>query len=419
VGGASISGLENAIDIGPFPGVPESHGGMTLARPRKSWMNACLALLCAGLMAAFAVDSGIAKSKQAPPAKSAPADPSGDDAGSGDGDFPADAGSGDDMGGEDMDGPGSDQPADADTGGDDTGAAQPTRIEKSSIPDVPIDQNAPPVALALTARLTDKGAPLTKGLTWRIFDPTPKADGKLRLVGEANGGSVNVMLRPGTYFVHVAYGRAGATKKVTVGSPDADGGLVLNAGGMRLMALVGKDQPLSATDVSFSIYAPEEDGAEERAVVVANAPAGRIIGLNAGTYHVVCKYGDANAIVRADIRVEAGKLTEAAMYQKAARLTLKLVSEHGGEALANTAWSVVTSAGDTVAGSVGAFPSVVLASGEYTAIAKHDGKIYERTFTVEPGLNRDMEVLASDESIVPPVPPGGIPAPPEPVPAGN
>jgi hypothetical protein len=386
---------------------------MALARPRKSWMNAGLALLCAGLMAAFAVDSGIAKSKQSPPAKSAPAASGDDDGDSGDGDFPADAGSGDDMGGEDMDGPGSDQPADTDTG------AQPTQIEKSSTPDVPIDQGAPPVTLSLTARLTDKGAPLTKGLTWRIFDPTPKPDGKLRLVGEVNGGSVNVMLRPGTYFVHVAYGRAGATKKVTAGSPDADGSLVLNAGGMRLMALVGKDQPLSASDVSFNIYAPEEDGAEERALVVSNAPAGRIIGLNAGTYHVVCKYGDANAIVRADIRVEPGKLTEAAMYQKAARLTLKLVSEHGGEALANTAWSVVTSAGETVAGSVGAFPSVVLAAGEYTAIAKHDGKIYERTFTVEPGLNRDMEVLASDENIVPPVPPGGIPAPPEPVPADD
>ena len=40
-----------------------------------------------------------------------------------------------------------------------------------------------------------------------------------------------------------------------------------------------------------------------------------------------------------------GKLTEAAVYQKAARLTLKLVSEHGGEAIANTAWSVVTPSG--------------------------------------------------------------------------
>ena len=42
---------------------------------------------------------------------------------------------------------------------------------------------------------------------------------------------------------------------------------------------------------------------------------------------------------------------------------------------------------------VGAFPSVVLAAGDYTAIAKHNSALYERSFTVEPGLNRDIEVL--------------------------
>ncbi|MBN8997652.1 MAG: hypothetical protein J0H94_20775 [Rhizobiales bacterium] len=367
-------------------------------RTGNTWLRALAALACAGLLMAAAVDSGIAKAK-APPAPASAT--SGDD-----GDMPQDAGSGDDTGGDDMDGPGSDEPVDA--GAEGGGASQ---IDKSGGPDVPIDVKAPPVAIRLSAHLTEKGPELAKGLTWRIFDPAPKADGKLKLVGETKGGSVSLMLRPGTYFVHVAYGRAGATRKITAGR-DFSSDLILNAGGMRLMAMVGKDQPLSAGDVTFSIYAPEEDGAEERAVVVANAPAGRIIGLNAGTYHVVCKYGDANAIVRADIHVEPGKLTEAAMYQKAARLTLKLVAEHGGEALANTAWSVVTSAGETVAGSVGAFPSVVLAAGEYTAIAKHDGKIYERTFSVEPGLNRDMEVIASAENIVPPVPPGGIPAVP-------
>jgi len=81
------------------------------------------------------------------------------------------------------------------------------------------------------------------------------------------------------------------------------------------------------------------------------------------------------------------------MYQKAARLTLKLVEEHGGEALANTAWSVITPGGDSVVESVGAFPSVVLAAGEYRAIAKHDGHVYEGNFKVEPGLDRDVEVL--------------------------
>jgi hypothetical protein len=43
--------------------------------------------------------------------------------------------------------------------------------------------------------------------------------------------------------------------------------------------------------------------------------------------------------------------------------------------------------------SVGAFPSVVLAAGDYTARAKHDGKTCQLNFTVTSGANRDVEVL--------------------------
>jgi len=254
--------------------------------------------------------------------------------------------------------------------------------------------DGPPLSFTLEARLTEASPPLTRGLSWRIFDAAPTTDGKLRLVGEAHGGSVRVMLKPGSYFVHASYGRASAMRTITVGAGVDNDNLVLNAGGLRLSAMVGKDQPLNATDVSFDIYAPDEDGAAERSLLVSNAPAGHIIGLNAGTYHVVCRYGAANAIVRADIKIQPGKLTEAAVYQKAARLTLKLVSGQGGEAIANTAWSVVNPSGESIADFVGAFPSVVLAAGEYTAIAKHEGKMYERNFTVEPGLNHDIEVIA-------------------------
>lgn len=271
----------------------------------------------------------------------------------------------------------------------------------------PIDLAVPPAAgdaaapvdpatlstLTLEARLTEGGPPITSGMTWRVFGDSVGSDGKMRLVGEATGGPVTLKLKAGSYFVHAAYGRAGVSKKVDVGGDVATDSIVLNAGGLRLAALVGKDQPLAGSDVSFDIYAPDDGGSGERILLVSNAPAGQIIGLSAGIYHVVCRYGDANAVVRADIRVEAGKLVEAAVYQNAARLTLKLVEAQGGEALANTSWSVVTQTGEAVADSVGAFPSVVLAAGDYTAIAKHNGKIYERGFTVEPGLNRDVEVL--------------------------
>src|SRR5699024_7533035 len=151
------------------------------------------------------------------------------------------------------------------------------------------------------------------------------------------------------------------TKKINVGYTPGAETVVINAGGLRLSALVGEDEPLTADEVSFDIYAPDENGSDERVLLVPDAPPEKVIGLNAGIYHIVCRYGDANAVVRADIRVDPGNLTEATVYQKAARLTLKLVGTHGGEALANTAWAIVTPQGDSVVESVGAFPSVVLA----------------------------------------------------------
>ena len=43
---------------------------------------------------------------------------------------------------------------------------------------------------------------------------------------------------------------------------------------------------------------------------------------------------------------------------------------------------------------VGAFPSLVLAEGEYVVVARHDAKTYQSTFTVQSGMDRDVEVLA-------------------------
>jgi hypothetical protein len=304
------------------------------------------------------------------------------DAGSGDGpmDGAADTGSGD-------------GPMD---GGVAAGAAAGIKLDETPGPPIELAGGVAPQPgiFLLQARLTRDGAPLPAGVTFRVFADALSHDGRLPEMGEAEGGTAALRLQPGTYLVHAAYGRAGATKKIHVDSMTPGDTLVLNAGGIRLSALIGKDQKLPPSLVKFDIYAPDEEGSDERALLVQNAPADKIIGLNAGIYHVISRYGDANAVVRADIKVEAGKLTEATVYQKAARLTLKLVDQHGGEAIADTAWSVTTADGDSVVENVGAFPSVVLAVGAYKAVAKHDGRTFEREFTVEAGRDRDIEVIA-------------------------
>ena len=65
------------------------------------------------------------------------------------------------------------------------------------------------------------GPVIAEGMSWRVFRPAQGPDGKLQLVGESKGGNVTLKLKPGTYFVHASYGRAGVVKQITVGAQPA------------------------------------------------------------------------------------------------------------------------------------------------------------------------------------------------------
>lgn len=250
--------------------------------------------------------------------------------------------------------------------------------------------------ITLQAQLTEETPALTRGMVWRIFKPEAGPDGKLEMVATAQGGSGEFELETGSYLVHAAFGRAGATKRVSVGGDPKVDTLVLDAGGLKLDAVLPGDFQVPANKLRFSIYEATEDADGERALIIPNVEPGRIVRLNSGTYHVVSTYGKVNATIRSDIRVEAGKLTEATVEHRAAQVTLKLVRETGGEAIADTAWSVETESGDIVKESVGAFSSIVLAEGTYTINARHRDAVYTRNFRVVAGRNQDVEVIAEE-----------------------
>ncbi|MCK8778749.1 hypothetical protein M0654_02020 [Rhizobium sp. NTR19] len=256
--------------------------------------------------------------------------------------------------------------------------------------------------VAFDAKLTADGEVMQEGLVWRVFSPIAGEDGKLPLVASSEGGPAAFQLSPGEYFVNCAFGRAGVTKKLTV--PETGDvpkqTLVLDAGGFVLNAVAGTDQRIPPKQLSFSVYAAEQKENGDRALVMADVAPNTVVRLNAGTYHIVSEYGDVNAVVRADIQVEAGKLTQAVLQHRAAQITLKLVSQPGGEAIADTAWSVLTAAGDVVNESVSAFSTMVLAEGEYLAVARNKNKIYQREFSVKSGRNSDVEVLMRDSKQV-------------------
>lgn len=251
--------------------------------------------------------------------------------------------------------------------------------------------------LLASAKLVDGGAPIKRGIVWRLFGNEPGPDGELPLVAEALGGSASFRVKPGVYFLHCSFGHAGTTERVEVTSGLVQKDVVLNAGGLLLTATAGNERALPHDQVWFDIYSLEIDERGERTKVAADVPAGDIVRLPAGTYHVVSRYGQVNAQTRADLEVKAGKLSEVMLTQRAAEVTLKLVGSPGGEAIADTRWSILTPGGDEVAEGVGAFPSFVLAAGGYTVIAKHDDTVFQREFEVESGVDSEVEVLTTSD----------------------
>ena len=261
--------------------------------------------------------------------------------------------------------------------------------------------------LHLSAVLSGQTDPLRGGLHWRVYPVRAEQDGSRALVAESQAAQPTFTLPPGDYVVHLAFGLAGQTKRVTLGEEERSERLTLNAGALKIMGTLA-DAPIPSNRLAIEIFVPQGHNPEGK-LVDAKSAAGDLIGLPEGPYHIVSTYLDqgpagsgkganaptpTNSIVSADIKVPAGKIIDLTMRHRFATLTLKLVNAPGAEALANSSFTVLTPGGDLIRELVGAFPSLVLAEGEYVVIARHDQKTYQTTFQVQSALDRDVEVIA-------------------------
>jgi hypothetical protein len=249
------------------------------------------------------------------------------------------------------------------------------------------------IALALAARFGRDPPAITGGLLWRIYNDAPDPTGVFRLVREDRNASPVLLLPPGGYIVHVSFGLANAVKRVQLRSETVREVFEIAAGGARFEGRVG-DVRIPVGQIHFDVFKGSQFEPGEKRAIADNVASGDVVLLPEGTYHVVSNYGSGNSVMRSDLRIQPGKLTDTTIVHRAAKITLKLVGEEGGEALANTAWSVLTPGGDVIKESIGAFPVVILAEGDYVAIARNEGRVYNREFKVESGVDREVEVLA-------------------------
>lgn len=249
------------------------------------------------------------------------------------------------------------------------------------------------VALAVSARFGRDAPAISGGLHWRVYNDKPDQVGAFRPLREDRSPSPTFVLPAGGYVVHVTFGLASAAKRIQLRAETVREVFELAAGGARFEGRVG-DSRVPTGQISFDVFKGSQFELGDKRPIAQDIPSGDVVLLPEGTYHVVSNYGDGNALVRSDIRIQAGKLTDVTINHRAAVITLKLVSEQGGEALANTQWSVLTPGGDVIKESTGAFPRVVLAEGDYVVVARNEGRVFNRDFKVEPGFDREIEVLA-------------------------
>jgi hypothetical protein len=272
-------------------------------------------------------------------------------------------------------------------------AQQPLNLGPPPLPRTMPHLRPGEVALLLGAHFRPN-MPITGGLHWRIYSNRPDPNGVYRLVREDRTPAPSLALPAGGYIVHVAFGLASAVKSVQLRDQPVHELFELPAGGLRLEGRVG-DVRIPPGQISFEVYRGSQFDPGEKRPIITNVVTGDVVLLNEGTYFIVSKYGDGNAVVRSDIRVQAGKLTDVTVTHRAAAIMLKLVARQGGEALADTEWAVVSPAGDVIVETKGAFPRVILAEGEYRVIARKDNKVYPpRDIRVVAGVDGEIEVLA-------------------------
>ncbi|HUO55008.1 MAG TPA: hypothetical protein VMU18_09715 [Rhodoblastus sp.] len=273
--------------------------------------------------------------------------------------------------------------------------------ETSATPEPAAPEGPPRVAVSFNAIFAPGDIQaIRSGLHWRVFDARAGEDGNHALVAESSDATPTFELPDGDYIVHAACGLAGADRQIAVNGAPLSERLVMNAGALKIEGRLG-EVPIPASRLNILVYLPEREDPEAK-LIIPNLKAGAPECLPEGAYHIVSHLMDVtpastnptNSTVYADLRVQAGKLTDGVLKHRAANMTLKLVNTLGGEALANTSFSILTPGGDVIREMIGAFPSLVLAEGEYVAIARHDNKTYQSTFKVLSNQDRDIEVLA-------------------------
>jgi hypothetical protein len=136
--------------------------------------------------------------------------------------------------------------------------------------------------LALSAGYGKDLPAINGGLVWRIFSDRPDDTGTFKMIREDRSATPNLVLPPGNYVVHVAFGLVSAVRSVSLRAGTDREAFVLPAGGLRIEGRVGTSK-IPQNQISFAIYKGSQFEGGERNSLVPNVAANDVVLLPEGT----------------------------------------------------------------------------------------------------------------------------------------
>ena len=250
--------------------------------------------------------------------------------------------------------------------------------------------------LRLRGQITSSTAPITRPIDWAAYKVEDAKADRWRKIASVATPVASISLPPGQYVVRATYGAARAAKVLVVKpGKRIDATFILNAGGLRVLpALAFMDTPKGVIAKHWIFGAvPSENG--KRRLFAQSDLVGEVIRLNAGTYSLVSRFGNANAVVETDVTIRPGMLTEVEINHKVGLVTLRLSGAAQGNASGEPVkWQLVDSKGTIVFRAEGNETAQVLVPGSYRATAEYRGKSYSSDFAVEIGEKKTVEITA-------------------------
>jgi len=252
-------------------------------------------------------------------------------------------------------------------------------------------------SLGLVARLASNSPPLETNIKWEIYNFLKSSDGNRSQILTSEVAQPTLPLSPGKYIVRAVFGVSSTAKVITISPAQiTDATFILNTGGIRVKPLLIAGEPPAGKMPQQWIYLSPAPGSSSSPQLVATADdPNEIHQLTAGTYELISKFGTANAVVKTNVTISPGLLTEVEISHKAGIVQFKLFKKwRGGEELTGVNWKLFDDEGNEIARDLAAASGEIIAPGRYKVTALYNDNTYTKMFNIRPGRKKLIQVVA-------------------------